>query len=279
MHLGFKNYILPATIFLLVAASSQLLADKVLLKDGSVVEGEVFHQTSKFIRIRSGTVVRTIDKTDIKRIIFEETKKLTEEEGQKLQALEQARAEEARRAEQVRLAREAEARKLEEARKKQEEEKTRQAEKPQEITHGGAIWRSAVLPGWGQFYTGRKSKGFAYGTGFALAAGLKLSTAAWATHARRDYLRSVDQLVFASLLVGGPGRTLSGLEFIRLNERQNEFSRMKRNTTIDLYATGILAIVYGANMIDVILYKPGKYSIVSFESDGTQASIVYRFGF
>lgn len=284
MNSGFTKTIFRCIIGFVALAASPLLADKILLKDGSVIEGEVFHQTSVFIRVRNSAGVQTVNKVDIKRIIFEEVKKLTDEEIQRAEALERARlAEEARRAQQaqaIEAQKREEARKAEEARRKrEEEEKARNAEKPREITHAGAIWRSALLPGWGQYYTGRKKVGVGLGAAFGFTAGLKLYTVAGATHARRDYLAAVDQLLIASVVVGGPGRTLSGLEFIRLHERKQAIERLDRRSNFDRYATVLLLAAYGANMIDVVLYKPGKYSLVSFGTDGNQAKLAYRFDF
>ncbi|MBL8021356.1 MAG: hypothetical protein JNM27_16920 [Leptospirales bacterium] len=284
MGSGFANTLVRCFVGFVALASSPLLADKILLKDGSVIEGEVFHQTSVFVRVRNSAGVQTVNKVDIRRIIFEEVKKPADEDRQRAEALERVRlAEEARRAQEaqaIEAQKREEARKAEEARRqKEEEEKARNAEKPREITHRGAIWRSAVLPGWGQYYTGRKKVGLGLGAAFGFTAGLKLFTLAGATHARKDYLAVVDQLLIASVLVGGPGRTLSGLEFIRLNERKQAIERLDRRSNFDRYATGLLLVAYGANMIDVVLYKPGKYSLVSFGTDGSQARLAYRFEF
>ncbi len=37
---------------------------------------------------------------------------------------------------------------------------------------GGAFWRSAALPGWGQFYNGRPIRGLVYGGVVAVCAGM-----------------------------------------------------------------------------------------------------------
>ncbi|MCE9597978.1 MAG: hypothetical protein K8S54_08420 [Spirochaetia bacterium] len=274
MSFKFRPYTTAASLVGAICfLTSSLFADKIILKSGAVIEGEVFHQTSLLIRVRSGTVVQTINKADIKRIIFEEARKPTEEEKLRAEAREHARlADEARAAREAKLA--------EEARKRKEaEEKARNAEKPREITHAGAIWRSALIPGWGQYYTGRKRAALGFGAAFGFSAGLKLYTVAGATHARKDYLTSVNQLLIATVIIGGPGRTLSGLEYVRLDERQNAIRRMNRKTNQDVYATGLLALAYAGNIIDVVLYKPGKYSIVSFGVDSSQARFAYSLDF
>ena len=60
------------------------------------------------------------------------------------------------------------------------------AKRSAEITPGGAVWRSAVIPGWGQRYKGERTKGWVF-TG--LAAGMAAASVGayqWSDSSRRS---------------------------------------------------------------------------------------------
>ncbi len=128
-----------------------LLADTLTLKDGTVLEGKILSQSQVQIQIQTKEGIKTIPKPAVRRIVFgpsdvekkpEKTPEQEEEERQKAEALrkEQEAAERARKEREAEL------------------ERQRQIQIAEERSRG-ALWRSAVLPGWGQYYKGEERRG------------------------------------------------------------------------------------------------------------------------
>ena len=194
------RYILP---LLLLILPGTLIADALILRNGKRIEGKVIRQSRDSITIRTDKGTRTVPKNTIRRLVFgnvkqpdpaaekakkaaerrkreaarkkreaarkkaEERKKETEKKKQERteQAAEAKRKEQAdQRKKEVEAKRKAEAEAAERKARKAEAERKQRAK----ANRGGALWRSALVPGWGQSHQGRENAGTWYrsmGTG------------------------------------------------------------------------------------------------------------------
>ncbi len=113
----------------LLWSQAALFADTVFLRNGQVLEGAIVGQSRTEIRIAVQGQVRTVQKTDIARVVFanpDDAKKAEEARKQE----EAKKAEEARKGEDARKAEEV--RRAEEARRKQESDKGSEARRREE---------------------------------------------------------------------------------------------------------------------------------------------------
>jgi hypothetical protein len=147
-------------LLLAVAAfliSSSLAADVVYLKNNEALIGRITAQTREAVTLRlDNGAVRTIPKTAIARISYsaEETARLRAERA----------AEEKRREDEARKRAEANTR----------PDATEPAGPSESITPLGALWRSAVLPGWGHYALGETWTAAGHASLNALALGYVL---------------------------------------------------------------------------------------------------------
>jgi len=198
--------------------------------------------------------------------------------------------EEKRRKEEE-LKRQDELKRLEKTRK----EKRRKRPKPvakKRATRTGAIFRSALLPGWGQVYQGRTSAGAAYGAGFlvlAASAGTAVKHHSWT---RDQYKKTAwnyfmytpfffDQLGAVS---GFSSSTLSQDEF-RLIGIIHQMETIKaRERMVDAgrgadFARSLLLGFYLWNITDALLFHPSSSSSMGFFYTPDAAAVQYTFRF
>lgn len=183
-------------LILLVSISfSPIISENtVILKNGKNLKGKVTAQDDKNLTVKlTDGGVQSVPKSQILKVIykdlseqeaekirFAEEKKLKEKEDREKAKQERERliaeekekkraAEEAKKAEEL-AKKEAEKRKIEDQKNAQSEEewlKTRKLEaSPEAVSCGGKysmVWRSALLPGWGQYCGGRQTSAFVYG--------------------------------------------------------------------------------------------------------------------
>jgi len=98
----------------------------------------------------------------------------------------------------------AERRETEEEREAAEQEKQREQELADKGAGDpwGALWRSAVLPGWGHYYSGQTWWGVGYATAFAAAGGYVYHTRQLAFDAKVRYQNYADTTFVLSLIQG-----------------------------------------------------------------------------
>ncbi|MEQ9362949.1 MAG: hypothetical protein RIF32_01830 [Leptospirales bacterium] len=241
------------------------------LKDGTLLEGRIISQDQKRVVLKTATGQRVVNKTSIRRIVYDpgmgarliadqERKAEAEREAARQKALEARRAKEAaelakkqqREAEQDAEAREREARAArlkyaarvaeyrrraaaeaervarEEALKKEQAEQDPQKEEVAEqesepdvrVDRWGALWRSALLPGWGQFYAGSPIAGTAYSGLFAFGAVNSYNLRRIAISSRNEYTSFTDTSFLIPLLPGAgiPAATVVYFETSRRSE-------------------------------------------------------------
>lgn len=167
-------------------SGSALAADVLHMRDGRRVEGIVVGQDRTQVRIRVNGRVETHQKSSIRRVEYGAVPDRA--------AIERKRAEEARqkrereRKEEERRAAEERSRKASAAEQaRQEKERARRLGREWYQTAGrtntDALWRSAVLPGWGHLY--KEQDYWAYGYVGALAGAL-IATRVNRAHATTD---------------------------------------------------------------------------------------------
>lgn len=211
-----RPHILIFLLALLVTAGG-LQAEVVILKNGRQISGRIVGQSRSVVKIATGAGTQTIAKGSVRRIIYgatDEEKKQDEERRKKQQELLKKQQEEFLKKQQelikqqqeelLKQQQEEQKRLLEqqrrqiEAQRRAERAQTTEDEAP---TLGGALWRSALLPGWGQAYQGRSAVGFAYMGAFAaLAGGTGAAYQDYWIH-RRQYQRASDAFLYTSTLV------------------------------------------------------------------------------
>ncbi|TGL41527.1 LA_0442/LA_0875 N-terminal domain-containing protein [Leptospira perdikensis] len=198
MKLTITQYFKIAT--LLVVLTTNLTAENILLKKGGTLQGKVVEQDQYKLKIRKedGTVV-VLNKTDILKVVYKDH--LTAAEEEKLRKAEEEKERIKKdKEEAARLKKEQEeAAKLEkemaaknatadaEAKRKQEEEAKLAEADRKNLTRGGATWRSAVLPGWGQWKQGRKVQAIVYPSIVAIGLFFTYDKHRMYLNAKRDY--------------------------------------------------------------------------------------------
>lgn len=244
-----------------------IFSDSIILKNGTFQKGKIIGQTSEQISLQTteGKVVE-IPKNRIIKVVFrdvtnEEALQIKKEEEEKFSKLKDS--EEKNRLEQEeKLQKE---RELNEALEKKKQEEELQNSKDT-IPRSSVLWRSAVLPGWGQYVQGRKWQGLTYS--FLTIAGLGV---AYGNHqnflnAKENYetINNPSRNLFLpnlNLSAQNPQPLLLyDLQF--QNARQTlENAEMHRNA-----ALGGLLLVYGLNLFDVTYFNknPKWFSHVSW---------------
>ncbi|XDD48498.1 DUF5683 domain-containing protein [Leptospira sp. WS39.C2] len=198
MKLTEKQILKIAT--LLVVLSTNLFAENILLKKGGTLKGKVVEQDQYKLKIRKedGTTV-VLSKTEILKVVYKDH--LTAAEEDKLRKAEEDKERiKKEKEEAARLKKEQEeAARLEkenaknnaaleaEAKRKQEEEAKLAEAARKNLTRKEATWRSAVLPGWGQWKQGRKVQAIVYPSIIAIGLFFTYDKHRMYLNAKRDY--------------------------------------------------------------------------------------------
>ncbi len=281
LHDPRRGRLLLAVAFTMVLVPGALPADRILLRDGTLLNGTIEGQNRTHVRFRTGAQLRAIPKEQIRRIQYDEA---TSASGKKeAGSVAMVRAEEARRQEEARKQRES--RKLEEARRKEEERKreelhrqkaagkkeaARSETKPstqdetgrEPVGRTGALWRSVVLPGWGQYATGRTAEAFVAG-GVSLAVLVRARALhAAALAAEDEYHSSALLYLLSPRLVPSsfspdfaPGGTLntSAVLLVGLLDRLSRLS-YHEEVTRSREGLNVFLVVYGLQVLHAGLF-------------------------
>ena len=286
-------------LFLVFAAP--LAADTILLRNGARINGKIVAQTRTLVRIQTSTGVKTFQKTGIRRIIFGRVDDKAEEEARKKQA--EARK---KQLEEFKKRQEEFQKRQEEARKQQEElqkarqeaaeaERRRAAEAEAERIQAeqaasmeGALWRSILFPGWGQFRQRRPGAGTAYAAGFVLAALATGSAGGAYSQSQGRYAAAVDNLSFQTVVLGfgmpfydRKLRLLDELlllQYMTTQERNAAFRDSQRSAAAVNVAGGVMGAIYIFNLMDVIVFRDGGLALGVFgEEDRAGLRVEFTF--
>ncbi|MBI3396458.1 MAG: hypothetical protein HY042_11525 [Spirochaetia bacterium] len=288
----FRRLVLASVFF-----ASPLIADSVLMRDGRRLDGAVIAQNRYSIVIVVNGVRQTINKADITRIVFEDGRRedqlrKQEEDAARQDALrkeEERRAQEARRAEEARRLEEArnEVRRLEEQSKKEkaaEEKRQADARAQQDALDqararantSGALLRSAVLPGWGQYYQGRGGDAAIYGVGFVGSLGLLSSAYQSAKTAQTDYRAAALALKYSTFTAGPVGQLMV---LSTLQDRNHARAVQLQRSRLLIGASLLVLGAYGANLYNVYTLPVGARTALVLRGDlrATEAALVVRY--
>lgn len=271
-----------AFLLLFALSAGALLADTITLNNGTAIEGRIIAQDAKMVRILTKRGEQVFLKTAIRRITYSEKKQTPEEiekarlEEEKLkeQADKDAEAREAEKKEVDRLREENESLKADLARRNQTEKQAAEAARERYSRSGWpAIWRSAVLPGWGQYYRGDKSRGAA----FMAAAGLSAYTL---YRFNNDYRKTrtefnkAQNLAIASAIPGTAGIVYGA--FTTANLRRNEMHTAALRVN---FVAVFLGALYLFSATDALFYRSENASLADRQASKPELTAVYTVRF
>ncbi len=243
--------------------------DRVHLRDGRSFAGSVIRQnrTTIWLRLETGAV-REFSKRDVFRVVYDtkDTEARRKAEARKRQEAEERKRDEIRRGE--------EARKAEEARKRNEAQRKAADPRP---TLLGSLWRSAVLPGWGQFHQGRTLVAGGFGVTFL---GLAYNAKGAADEFRRSsasYRASASILTLA-VLSNHRLTPVSDQEVLGFSLRHKAASNQGQARVSAAGASRLLGYVYALNLLDVVFLGGGS-SVVRAGFDGASFRIAFVTNF
>lgn len=274
-------------ILIFFLSSGPLFADRILMKSGQVLNGKIIRQSRKDITVRLASGVRTVSKTQVRRVFFGKNAdaEMKKEEALQLAALKTKAEQELKAATD---AKQTEAKKEEAEQEHKNQRPTRHQEPVDRTNIMSALWRSALVPGWGQYYQGRIWSGVAYGGLFLGAAGAVYSSNGSLVAARSD-LDAAASFVFYSVGINGlavvqaTGNQLAQdslvLQFLTIGQRNSAAASVKSAQSNLNIAGGILATVYLVNLADVVLFAPDKQSSFDLQFYGKNSVISYTLRF
>ncbi len=234
---------LPA--LLILVAFTSLPADTVYLRNGGHIVGKITNQTRTSVEIQTPSGTKLLQKKTIKRISYgtsEEERKAEEEHARAQTLALQRQREEETKQEAERKERAREARRNSAAFQKNlrqeaiiwsymhgenrsddsgqpESEEVAISSLPETHANWELLWRSSLLPGWGQYHAGKTTRGLMYGSSFAgsLALGLVASVQAYSYSKKYNSASESaykNNLLSAPLLINASGSTVVALPMV-----------------------------------------------------------------
>ncbi|PNV72096.1 LA_0442/LA_0875 N-terminal domain-containing protein [Leptospira inadai] len=204
--------------FALIYSSHLFAVQSILLRNGNTIKGEVITQNEKTIQVRSedGKIV-SVSKRSILKVIYKE---VTKDEEKKIRQEEE---------------------------KKIQEEPQAVKEEPIVIipptpvapsrSKWSVVWRSAVLPGWGHIYAGRKTTGIVYSGLLISSLGYAALSAKHAHSAKSDY----EQSSATSTLISG--NSSIGLGSIYVSGKKSQYQHDVKEYNNSLAILGAVYLV------------------------------------
>ncbi|WP_061235052.1 LA_0442/LA_0875 N-terminal domain-containing protein [Leptospira weilii] len=287
MKLFLKKLFLTFAVF--VTAALSISAETVLLQEGGSFRGKVVTQNQKTITIQTREGKRVIPKKEVLKVIY---KDVNEAEEEKIRNLEIQKLEEEKLSKQK--DQELKKRQMEEERLGKEKEEMDNKPIPPpllkepEVSRVGAFARSAVLPGWGQWASGRKFAAILYPTLFLAAGYAVYENNRKYIVAKKEYENygnpySKSSFVMAALGIANPDLPPVISDPVTLHIYNQNFSpyQDKREAVDKAYknlqtSIGVLAGVYLINLADAFLFG-GQISSKVGISDGTTKGLIFDY--
>ncbi len=287
LKLFLKKLFLTFAVF--VTAALSISAETVLLQEGGSFRGKVVTQNQKTITIQTREGKRVIPKKEVLKVIY---KDVNEAEEEKIRNLEIQKLEEEKLSKQK--DQELKKRQMEEERLGKEKEEMDNKPLPPpllkepEVSRVGAFARSAVLPGWGQWASGRKFAAILYPTLFLAAGYAVYENNRKYIVAKKEYENygnpySKSSFVMAALGIANPDLPPVISDPITLHIYNQNFSpyQDKREAVDKAYknlqtSIGVLAGVYLINLADAFLFG-GQISSKVGISDGTTKGLIFDY--
>lgn len=275
-------------VLLIVFAPIGIFPVTVLLREGGKVKGDIITQNQHSVLLQTESGKRKVDKDLILKILFQdvnddEEEKIRKEEEDKLAAdkKEQEDKEAAQRHLEEEKLKEEDLKKqaaADEEARRQEELRKQEAKRPL-----NALMRSAVVPGWGQYYTDRKFQSLLYPTLFAAAAFVAYDKFRVYRTSVSEYGDLGNPYTRESLTLAALGQaqaaatpSLSPVDAYLANQssqvqlKREEADKNFREYQGALYALGVIYLV---NLVDSYIFANSIKSVVKF-SDGQSKGMV-----
>lgn len=257
---------------------TNIYSETILLKNGNVIKAKVIEQTSKEITIKTPDgKVQKFSKFSILKVIYKDIDSI---EAQKIKLEEEKKlAEKNKAAEEKKLAEEA-------LKKPKKTTETKPTEKGK--TRMGVVWRSMLIPGWGQHEENRKIPSIIYPSVIALS----LFGAYEKNREYRNSVRDFNNLGSPYFVPPPSSATLlnpiSAYIYNKSFENQRDAVENHKNTR-NTYLMGAL-LVYLINIADAAYFYKDEvsgrgiifdYSPVSRKNfpDGKFFEAEYNFGY
>ncbi|AXR62781.1 LA_0442/LA_0875 N-terminal domain-containing protein [Leptospira mayottensis] len=290
MKLSLKKLFLTFVVFLIVVFS--ISAETVLLQEGGSYRGKVITQNQKTITIQTKEGKRVIPKREVLKVIY---KDINEAEEEKVRNIEIQKLEEEKLSKQK--DHELKKQQMEEERLRKEREEMEKNNpfplppslpKEPEISRAGALARSAVLPGWGQWASGRKFAAILYPTLFLAAGYAVYENNRKYVVAKKEYENygnpyTKSSLTIAALGIPNPDLPPVISDPVALHIYNQNFSpyQDKREAVDKAYknlqtSIGVLAGVYLINLADAFLFG-GQISSKVGISNGATKGLIFDY--
>lgn len=165
-----------AVLLTLLVWAAPTWAHTVILRNGQVIYGEVVQQDRQNIYVAVKGGKKSFTKSMVLKILFQEVKE--DATLKRIIRVEIAKQQPANEEEDIKIVDFNEY-----VKEVVKEEKIRQ----QDDLRRSALWRSALLPGWGQWYAGQTTRGGIYGGMFLTSLAARLSFYQQNMQAQKDY--------------------------------------------------------------------------------------------
>ncbi|WP_000532396.1 LA_0442/LA_0875 N-terminal domain-containing protein [Leptospira interrogans] len=268
-------------------------AETVLLQEGGSYRGKVITQNQKTLTIQTKHGKHVISKKEILKVIY---KDVSEEEEEKVRNAEIQRLEEEKLTKQRSLELKKQQEEEERLRREREAaEKNKPAPPPPpppkkqpEVSRVGALARSVVLPGWGQWASGRKFAAIIYPTLFLAAGYAVYENNRKYVVAKREYESygnpySNSSLALAALGIPNPELPPVITDPVVLHFYNQELSpyQDKREAVDKAYknlqaSIGVLAGIYVVNLMDAFIFG-GQISSTVGISNGATKGLIFDY--
>lgn len=270
MILYSKTFFYFSLLFSLLFLTSSMSAENILLKKGGSIQGKIVEQNQKQIKIKKedGSIA-TISKNQILKVIYRD--KITKIEEEKLRKAEEAKLNSISEKEKNQIKIEDTPYLGKDSKEKDKyplgselEDREDNAEE-EEITQLGSVWRSAVLPGWGQYRQDRKLEAYIYPSLVALGIFLTYEQNRIYINSKRDYdnlNNPYNQAGYYRAIIGdgsinspsiNSASELVASELSPFNGQRDSIEKHYRNLQ---YAGGITVLIYLWNILDAYLFYP-----------------------
>lgn len=217
--------------------ASGLHADSLFLKDGSRIDGRIVGQDELSIVIETSSGRRRVPKAQLNRVEYNDIRPDPAAAERERAAREKAEQDRRAREEADRLARERET-----AEKAAREREQTQADPATPTRDLGAIWRAALLPGWGHYYSGREDSGAAIGLGTGALLLAAYYEARAAAQERAVYEQAASQTLLLPFAVTSDAR--AGVFAYALAENANRRGAYQRRADRSALFLNLAFLVY-----------------------------------
>ncbi len=280
---------ISGAVFLISILSTPtfLAADTAVLRSGERVVGRITRQSRLDISITTERGNRVIPKAEIQRITYDDPAEAGKQDdarkAEEAKKAEQLKKEEARKAEEKKIEerQKEETRKVEEAKRRMEEAKRadqlRRSQKEPLLERNeptpflGALWRSALLPGWGQTSQGRSEIGLIF-AGSMVAVGFTVyANEQRYVRARNEY-RTTANLVLMTTPLSLRNADIARVEPLThaqflygIQSASGSRAAMREARANSLRAAAALGFVYVLNLSEVFVFSPRSTTALQIE--------------